>query len=73
MSAFINGRSGLGVVPAFGESNGLILRSSDGALAGLMDLDEGAGDKANLGFWFSSQVSKISVQRLASTHRRQQL
>ena len=45
-------------MPAFGESNGLILRSSDGTLAGLVDLDEGAVDKAELAFWFSSQVSK---------------
>ncbi len=58
MSAFINGRCELCVVPAFGESNGLILRSSDGTLAGLVDLDKGAVDKAELAFWFSSQVSK---------------
>ena len=45
-------------MPAFGESNGLILRSSDSALASLVDLDEGAVDKAELAFWFSSQVSK---------------
>ena len=43
---------------AFGESNALILRSSDGSLAGLVDLDEGAVDKAELVFWFSSQMSK---------------
>ncbi len=45
-------------MPAFGESNGLILRSSDGTLAGLVDLYKGAVDKAELAFWFSSQVSK---------------
>ncbi len=43
---------------AIGESNGLILRSSDGALAGLVDLDKRAVDKAELAFWFSSQLSK---------------
>jgi hypothetical protein len=58
VSAFINGRSELCVVPAFGESNGLIRSSSDGTLAGLVDLDEGAVDEAELAFWFSSQVSK---------------
>jgi hypothetical protein len=41
-----------------GGSNGLILRSSDGTLADLVDLDEGAVDKAELAFWFSSQMSK---------------
>ena len=45
-------------MPAFGESNGLILRSSYGTMVGLVDLDEGAVDKAELAFWFSSQVSK---------------
>jgi hypothetical protein len=45
-------------VPALGESNCLILRSSDGTLAGLADLDEGAVDKAELPFWFTSQVSQ---------------
>ncbi len=58
VSSFINGRDELGVVPAFGVTNGLILRSSDGFLAGLMDLDEGAVDKAQLPFWFLSQVTK---------------
>ncbi len=45
-------------MPALGESNGLILKVSAGSLAGLVDLDEGPFDKAELAFWFSSQVSK---------------
>ena len=45
-------------MPAFGKSNGLILRFSDGTLTGLVDLDEGAVYKAELAFWFSSQVSE---------------
>jgi hypothetical protein len=45
-------------VPAFGESNGLILRSSGGTLAGLVGLDQGAVDKAEFASWFSIQVSK---------------
>ncbi len=59
MSSFINGRGELCVVLAFGESNSLILRFSDGILVGLMVLDEGAVDKAQLALWFSSQVCMI--------------
>ncbi len=58
VSTFINGRSELRVMPTFTESNGLILKFSDGILTGLLDLDDGAVDNAKLAFWFSSQGSK---------------
>ncbi len=58
MSAFINGRGKLGVVPAFDEPNGLILKSSDGTLASLVDLIESTVDEALLAFRLSCQASK---------------
>ena len=50
VSAFINGRGRFYFGLTIGKTHSLILRSSDGTLAGVVDLDEGAVDKAMLAF-----------------------